>query len=171
MALEVEDGTGKAGAESYSSTTAADAHHAARGNAAWAALATDAKEQALRRATDYMGQVYGPLWSGVRVTLTQALDWPRGGAVRKEIDDEACWASTVVPPPVIKACAELALRASAGDLLGDQGREVLEQTVGPITTKYAPGSGQAKRYAAVDAILASLLSSPKGSVMMRLVRA
>ena len=72
MALITEDGTGRADAESYCSVAAADAHHAARGAAAWAALTTEAKEQALRRATDYMGQIYGPLWAGHRSLPTQA---------------------------------------------------------------------------------------------------
>ena len=169
MALETETGSGSPTAESYCSVTAADAHHAARGAAAWAALATDAKEQALRRATDYMGQVYGPLWSGARVTDAQALDWPRSSAERPETG--GYWSSTIVPAPVVKACAELALRASSGPLLGDQGREVIEQTVGPITTKYAQGSSQATRYAAVDAMLAGMLTAPRGSSALRLVRA
>lgn len=169
MALTVEDGTGKSDADSYCSIAAADVHHAARGMTNWATLLSDEKEQALRRATDYMTEVYGPLWSGIRVTLAQALDWPRTGAERKEAF--SVWLSTEVPPPVVKACAELALRAAAGPLLGDLGREVIEQTVGPITTKYRPGSPQAKRYAAVDSMLSALMETPKGSVMMRLVRA
>lgn len=170
MALIVEDGTAKPDAEALCSVDAADAHHAARGAAAWAALATDAKEQALRRATDYMGQVYGLLWSGTRTTSTQALDWPRADVARPEVDDYY-WPSNVVPAAVVKACAELALRAASGPLLGDQGREVVEQTVGPITTKYAQGSSQATRYAAVDAMLAGMLTAPRGSSALRLVRA
>ena len=170
MTLIVETGAGLADAESYCSVTAADAHHAARGAAAWAALATDAKEQALRRATDYMGQVYGPLWAGLRSLPTQALDWPRSGCPRPEIY-LGFWAPAEIPPALVRGCAELALRAVAGELLGDQGREVIEQTVGPITTKYAQGSPQGKRFAAVDAMLAPLMLAPRGASVMRLVRA
>jgi len=170
MALIAEDGTGRADAESLCSLVAATTHHAAMGNAAWAALASDTlREQALRRATAYMAAIYGPLWTGRRVTAAQALDWPRVDAMRAEVD--SYWPTNAVPPAVVKACAELALRASAGDLLGDQGREVLEQTVGPITTKYAQGASQAKRFAAVDAMLATLLTTPRGGVSMRLLRA
>ena len=78
MSLIVEDGTGRADAESYASVSVADAYHTARGNTAWAALATTAlKEAALRKATDYLGQTYGLRWKGYRMTTTQALDWPR----------------------------------------------------------------------------------------------
>jgi hypothetical protein len=170
MTLTVEDGTGKADADTYCSTEAADAHHAARGITNWATLLQEEKEQALRRATDYMTSVYGPLWSGLRANTAQALDWPRTGAPRPEVF-LGYWLPTEIPPALVKGCAELALRAAAGELLGDQGREVVEQTVGPITTKYAAGSLQAKRYAAVDALLANLMTVPKGSGMMRLVRA
>lgn len=170
MALETETGTASATAESYCSVATADAHHSARGMTNWATLLTEEKEQALRRATDYMTSVYGPLWAGLRATTTQALDWPRTGVPRPEIY-LGFWAPTEIPPALVKGCAELALRAAAGELLGDQGREVVEQTVGPITTKYAAGSPQAKRYAAVDALLANLMTVPKGSGLMRLVRA
>lgn len=170
MTLIVETGAGLADAESYCSVVAADAHHEARGAAAWAALATPAKEQALRRATDYMTQIYGPLWAGLRSLPTQALDWPRSGCPRPEIY-LGFWAPTEIPPALVKGCAELALRAAAGELLGDQGREVTEQTVGPITTKYALGTSQATRYAAVDALLAPLMRIAKGSTAMLLVRA
>ena len=77
--LIVEDGTAKPDAESYISAADASTYHAARGNTDWAALTTLAKERALRRATDYMLQVYSLQWAGVRHTTTQALDWPRDG--------------------------------------------------------------------------------------------
>lgn len=170
MALETETGAGSATAESFCSVADADAYHAARGSTLWATMTTAEKEQALRRATDYMVQVYGPLWAGLRSLPTQALDWPRSGCPRPEIF-MGFWAPTEMPPALVKGCAELALRAAAGELLGDQGREVTEQTVGPITTKYALGTSQATRYAAVDALLAPLMRIAKGSATMLLVRA
>ena len=170
MPLTTEDGTGLAGAESLCSVATADAYHAARGTAAWAALTTDAKEQALRRATDHMQQTYRLLWSGERRYLAQALDWPREWVPRPDYDDY--YPADVVPTEVQRACAELAYRGRAGgELLADQSREVIEQTVGPITTKYAQGASQARRYAAVDALLAPFLKAPKGGAVMRLVRA
>ena len=175
MALIAEDGTGKPDAESYCTLAAATAYHAAMGNGAWAALASDdLREQALRRATAYMLQTYRLSWAGYRVSTTQALDWPRYDVPQLDTWDGAgadYYPSNVVPVEVRNACAELALRAAAGPLLADEGREVIEQTVGPITTKYARGAGDAKRYTAVDAMLKGLLTTPKGGVVMRLVRA
>ena len=59
MTLIVEDGASRADAESLASVEQADLHHSSRGNARWASLTVMEKEQALRRATDYVGQMYG----------------------------------------------------------------------------------------------------------------
>jgi hypothetical protein len=139
MAIVIEDGTGKPDAEAYISVADADAYFAARGNAAWGALNTAAKEAALRLGADYMAAVYGPRWCGERLTDTQALDWPR--------DEQG------VPEAVKRANAELAVRASAGVLLADQGAQVKSETVGPISVTYADGARQETRYASVDASL------------------
>ena len=78
MSLICEDGSGKSDSESYISVADASSYHTARGNTAWAALATDAlREAALRRATDYMRQAYRSRWQGYKVNEDQALDWPR----------------------------------------------------------------------------------------------
>lgn len=139
MALIVESGVGLPNSEAYISVTDADTYFSNRGNTAWAALTTAAKESALRLSTDYMGAVYGPRWCGDRLTATQALDWPRG--------------EPGVPEAVKRANAELAVRASAGALLGDQGAQVKSETVGPISVTYADGARQNVRYAAVDSAL------------------
>lgn len=154
MAIIVEDGTGLPNAEAYISTTDADTYHSNRGNAAWAALGAPAKEAALRQATDFMGAALR--WSGVRATAIQALDWPRTGT---ELNGFPV-AANVVPEPVRRACAELALRASAGSLLPDAEPVVLEETVGPLTTKYAaPSASGAGMFPAVVAMLSGLLAS------------
>jgi hypothetical protein len=155
MAIVIEDGTGLADAEAYISVADADTYFAARGNTAWAALATEQKEQALRLGSDYMGQAYGQRWCGTRTTTTQALDWPRTGACGIAAD--------VVPVPVQRANAELAVRASAGELLADQGAQVKSETVGPISVTYADGARQWIRYAVVDGLLAGLLLDGGGA--------
>lgn len=73
MALTVEDGTGVASADSYEARATADAFHSARGNAVWAAATTDERDQALRRATDYLD-----VWHvrGSRLLPTQGLNFP-----------------------------------------------------------------------------------------------
>lgn len=174
MALIVEDGTGRADADTYCALADATTYHAAMGNAAWAALATDeVREQALRRATLYMGQTYRLRWAGYRKTDTQALDWPRHNVPKPDTSDGrfmAYYDDDVVPVEVRNACADLALKASAGDLLADQSQAVIERTVGPITTKYAAGSSATKRFVAVDRLLAPLLADGGSSSALRLVR-
>lgn len=146
--LIVETGAGVPGAESYLSTADADAYLSARGHAAWPDLAQDAKEAALRRATDYMEAAYGPLWLFKRATEVQALSWPRVG-----------WAG--VPAPVRHACAELALRAASGPLLPDEGPAVKSERVGPLLVAYQDGARQGVRFVAVDKMLAPYLSAQR----------
>ncbi|MBO9717520.1 MAG: hypothetical protein J7507_12110 [Pseudoxanthomonas sp.] len=160
MALVVEDGTGKSTAEAYISVTAADAYFVARGNAAWAALATDAKEQALRKGADYLEGQYRERWKGARLTAAQALSWPRYGVVVDGFDV----ATNAVPVAVANANAEMALRASSGDLLADQGAQVKSETVGPISVTYADGARQGTAYKAIDAMLAAYLSGGAGQI-------
>lgn len=165
MALIVETGTGSATAESFASVADADAYHLARGNSTWAALATGPKEIALRKATDFMGQRYAGDWSGERVYSTQALDWPRANVCR----DGFILSSATVPAEVIRACCELALKASTTALTVDEGAQVVSETVGEISVSYALGARQQTRYAAVDNILRQLLGGgSRGAI--RLVR-
>lgn len=150
MALVVEDGTGLPDAQTYISVEDADAYHEARGNMAWGDLALPAREAALLNATDYMGAVYGQRWGGERMLATQALDWPRSG-------------HEGVPEAVRRACAELALRASTGPLLADQGPAVKSETVGPLSVTYADNARQGVKYALVDSMLAGLIR-PAGAI-------
>ncbi|QQP97929.1 DnaT-like ssDNA-binding protein [Lysobacter enzymogenes] len=144
--LIVEDGTGLPDAESYASAATASSHFAKRGVDAWGELSEDAKDAALRNATDYMEAVFGLLWRSVRKTEEQALSWPRVG-----------WGG--VPEPVIRACCELALKASTGPLLPDQAAQVKQETVGPITVVYQDGARQGTYYAYVNEMLRPLLRS------------
>ena len=106
-----------------------------------------------------MGAVYGLRWKGSRVTATQALDWPREDVVANgfDVDDD------VVPTAVARANAELAVRASAGTLLADQGAQVKSEQVGPIAVTYMDGARQWIKYALVDGILAALLRDGGGT--------
>ena len=172
MALIVEDGTIVTGAESYISVADADAYFLARGNAAWAALTPAAtKEAALRKATDYMTGRYGLRWKGERVSELQALDWPRLWCERRNVINGAFplyWDDTTVPVAVQRACAELAVRASAGELVPDVGAQVKSETVGPISVVYADGARQSDSYRAIDAMLAPFL---RGGGQVAVVRA
>ncbi len=168
MALIVEDGSGVAGAESYITLAAASTYHANRGDTSFSGLATDAlREAALRKATDYMLQMYRERWKGLRVSASQALDWPRQGV---EYDDAlmAYVAQTVVPNEVQWACAELALSSIAGALAPDLARGVLSESIGPISVTYDPASPQYTRYRRVDALLSPFLRT--SGAMTKVVR-
>jgi hypothetical protein len=146
-------------AESFCSVAAADAYHAARGNAAWAALDTGAKEIALRKATDHIS-TYSMRWRGDRSNINQALDWPRAGVFVDgfEINYD------IVPAPVANACALLALKSIATILTPDVGPQKQSVSVGPISTTYAIGARQAVKFQAVENMLTPYLSGGPGFV-------
>jgi hypothetical protein len=175
MALVVEDGTGKADAESYISVADATTYHAARGNASWAAQASDAvREQLLRKAADYMLQVYRLRWKGVRVTTAQALDWPRNGVQRVDyayssangsqtIGGSYFYPSNAVPVEVARACAELALIAITETLAPAVGRLTKREKLGPMEVEYMDHQTGYTVYRAIDGLLAPFLTSQSGT--------
>lgn len=160
--LIVEDGTGTLAAESYASVAEADQYMSDRGKIAWAALVTGDKESALRRATDYMMQMYRDRWGGTRVTNTQKLDWPRYLVPMKDAPGAyrslpAYYLYTIVPIEVKAACIQLALRASTAELLDDLQPPTTNETVGAISISKAVGARQTIRYAAIDYLLSPML--------------
>jgi hypothetical protein len=168
VSLIVEDGTGLANAESYISAANADTYHSNRANTAWAALSTPTKEALLRKATDYMLEVYRPRWSGNRATTTQALDWPRFNVPMRDGPSAAggTWVAyyplNSVPPAVVNACAELALRANSGDLTPDLSQAIKSEKIGQIETVYQDYSAATKTYRAIDNLLSPLLAAGGG---------
>ena len=166
MSLIVEDGTGKADAESFISLADATTRHSNLGNTAWADAASDSvREAALRRATIYMQQAYRERWLGYKRHKEQALAWPRWSVVVDEF-----WVDTEsVPADVANACADLALRALTSDLNADLSRGVVRKKIGPLETEYDPHSPQATRFRAIDMMLAPYLKG--SSANAQLVRA
>lgn len=148
---------GSPDAEAYCSVERADTYHEKRGAAAWAALTESQKEAALRLATDYLTQTYRMRWAGSRVDDVQALDWPRNFVPRVD-GSEAFYPSDAIPKELIFASAELALRSVSGPLIEDTEPPVIEETIGPITTRYAPSASQRKKYPAIERMLVPLLS-------------
>lgn len=162
MSLVVETGSGNPNADAYISVADADTFLASQGNTTWADLDTEDKESALRRAAAYMTQEYRLLWAGTRVRYDQGLDWPRYGVVTPDapgLYGTAVVPTDVVPREVRQANALLAVKALAGDLSADEGAPVIEETVGPITTKYANGARQSIRYTSIDNMLAPYFGS------------
>jgi len=168
MALIVEDGTGKADAESYISVEDATAYHAARGNADWAALASnEVREQFLRKATAYMVQVYRDKWQGYRVFSSQALDWPRSCVV---VDKVYTVDSDIVPNEVKNACAEFALRASVAELAPDVEQRVKREKVDVLEVEYSEFSPQYPTYRAIDNMLAPFFGAGSSGVFRKVER-
>ncbi|MBP8812322.1 MAG: hypothetical protein KBE25_00645 [Laribacter sp.] len=150
MALNTTPGT--IDADSYVTLAEADAYHAKRGEAAWAAAADTAREAALIKATAYLDASYR--FDGDPLSDTQALAWPRTVAAD-------------IPQRVKDAQCELAIRALSADLMPDSdGRVVTAKSIGPIKTEFAQVGGA--RFPLVDALLRDLLA---GGGRIRLVRA
>jgi len=162
VSLTVEDGTGLSTADSYISTADALTYHAAMGNTAWAAATEAAQEIALRRAAQYLDTEYR--FRGTRRNNTQALEWPR-------VDYEDGYRLEAWPVVAIEnAACEAALRALSDTLRADVSTDqITEETVGPITIKYASKSGQT-RYPVVTALLRRYIIGG-GSSMLRVERA
>lgn len=170
MALIVEDGTSVEDAESYISVEGADTYHTGRGANLWFELTVEEKEQALRRATEYMVGEYRDRWLGRRTSATQALDWPRTGVYLSDLADQCRIPTTFVPRDVKAACASLALRAAAGELVEDTDQKIIEETIGPITTKWDPKSSTKRKYPQIDSMLKIFMSGGGNPFMATLVR-
>ena len=176
MALVTETGAGSATGESYISVTDADTYHSDRGQTTWAVLTTAQKEQNLRKATEYMLQMYRQRWKGVRNTATQALDWPRSYVYLEPVITGAnqefpnLVASNIVPTEVKRACAELALKSSAATLLEDQSRSKIKTQVGTISVEYDKSAPLAKKYASIDAMLRPYFEASASGFSHKLVR-
>ena len=166
MALIVEDGTGKTTAEAYCSVAQADTYHAVRtAGEGWTDLDTDVKERALREATDYLTQTYTGRWGGQRSTDEQALDWPRLNV--PWADSNAGYRpNNTIPAELLRATAELAMRASASPLVVDLGRETASERVDVISVTYVQGAERQAQYEVVDMWLKPLLVSGGGNSIM-----
>lgn len=170
MAFVVEDGTGLPNANSYSDVAYADEYFEERGVTAW--TGEDTQKQAwLVQATDYIEQVFGARFVGVKKTAEQALSWPRTHAVAR---DGAVLADDALPSALVRACCQYALRAIQGPLMPDplvsaEGYNVVtsRKKVGPIEKEFrVMGSSGSpilvRSYPAADSLLTVLLNGGTG---------
>ncbi len=162
MTFTVEDGTGLPNANSYVSLAEADAYFAERGERNWVGNDTE-KQQALVRATDYMDMVFGARFIGLKLLVTQALEWPRFGIADMD--------PAVLPTKLKYACCQYALRCLHDELapdipFGEDGltKGVKAQTVGPIKIEYELGDSGLRSsprffrpYPSADALLRDLV--------------
>lgn len=166
MSLIIETGSGASNSESYASVANADLYHSNRGCAPWATLTTAQKEEALRRATDYIEQVYSRSWQGYQVNSTQALSFPRSGVVVNGYT----LGYTSIPNQLVNATCDLAYKAAGGNLSPDVTQGVKREKVDVLEVEYMDGSSQITRYRALDNMLAPLLLNMPNSAMRGLVR-
>lgn len=180
MALTVEDGTGLANADAYISTADADTHFSDRGFTLWATMSTNEKEQAIRRATDYMGQVFRLRWAGNRVSTTQALDWPRAWVPRTDYgytsggqaisSSDFYYPADAVPAEVVRACADLAYKAAGGELTPTLTRRTVREKVDVIEVEYDRAAPQWPVYKAIEDTLRPFFKAISSGVNRPVVR-
>lgn len=166
----VEDGTGVVDANSYTTALWADTYFADRGNSSWAAALLAEKETALIQATDYLDVIYS--YPGRRKSSTQALEWPRAGATNHYGE-----MLEGVPVILMRATAELAVRALSGELLQDMDKVGLikrERIEGAVEIEYGgDGAYSSRVFTFIDKLLTSfgIAEKKSGSFgQMRIIR-
>ena len=96
---------------------------------------------------------------GEKTDPLQALEWPRDG-------------DTVVPDKIVQAQLEAALvYMKGGDLTASIGKNVIEKTVGPLTTKYAETGPQSIMYPKLSMLLRGYVQNGYGSTQFNVSRA
>lgn len=146
MALIIEDGTGKADAESYATAAALVAYAARYGVTV---PATEAAQEALLLRAAVQMQVMG--WKGRKAHATQALAWPRADV---NVDGE------ILPSTYIPARIEYGQMALAAEIYADdlsppdqrKGAVVRERVEGAVDVQYAelPNTSGRLMHAAPD---------------------
>lgn len=130
MALVIEDGTGVAGADSFATAAELAARAIAYG---WALPPdVDAQEVLLRRAAVQMSALG---WKGRKVSMTQALAWPRTGVT---LDGETL-PDTLIPGPIQYGQMALAAEIHADDIDPPELRQgpVKREKVDVLEVEYA----------------------------------
>lgn len=159
MALVVEDGTGKADAQSYISVADADTYFSIRKIDAWKAIPSTTREALLIRATFAIDSWLRGRWVGTKGSSTQALAWPRAGAIDEEGFDIA---ATTVPLQVQHATAEVALVENTQSFIQEtvsSSNAVVSETVGPISTSYRTDAPTITHYPKIEALLSGLAAT------------
>lgn len=148
MALTVEDGTGLSDADSYRSASEFAAW-CEKQNLDIAAYSDEAIDAALRAAFDYINTKWR--YKGVRLVSSQAGEFPRSGCI-----DWSGYEVSGVPTRVKDAQSYLAYKGLTEDILADQergGGGIVSESVGPISTTYAPGTSQDKDFTRASGLL------------------
>lgn len=171
MAIEiiVEDGSGIANANSYVTVDEVRQYAAQRG----VSLPSDddAVASMIIKATDYL-ESFACKYQGRKTDCEQSLQWPRTGVVMC-CDD---YPSNAIPKQLKSAQASAVLIQNEGLVLQPNvtaADYVIEETVGPITTKYANPiqAGISATFTALDSLLNPLFYASCGQAFaLRTVR-
>lgn len=154
MALVIEDGTGIEGAEVVNSITDADDYCTKRGIASWAGLTEEQKSAALINGQEYICDLYGARVIGLRKNPKQGLPFP---TVINGLPENYKKAEMI-------AALESLQPGGLWVVLDPTAKFQTEQTIGPITNKWAAPSGgtpqqQQKKIDRIDALLAGLIKA------------
>lgn len=156
------------GTDTYLSVADADTYWSNRNNSVWSAATTADKEKALREATQYLDGAYN--YIGELYSLTQALAWPRFGALIVSGNFKGAYYNTDVIPPQIKhATAELALEALSNRLVEvqDRGGQIKRVKVDVIETEYSDFAPSGKTFDFVSMIVRDLVRGSSNGVKLQ----
>lgn len=166
MALEIEDGTGKANGQSYVDAAEAREFALARGVTLPATGSPDPVDAMLVKAMDYIESLESRM-KGKRTSATQALSWPRSGVRIGCEHDE--FPSDQIPANLAAAQCQLVLAIQAGFVLQpilDPNKQLVKRTKIDVIEKefFSPkevgaGYGATATFPAADALLRPLLRS------------
>ncbi|URA06921.1 virion structural protein [Xanthomonas phage Pfeifenkraut] len=168
MAIQiiVEDGTEVADANAYVDVAAVRAYAEQRG----VTLPADDEEVAamIIKATDYL-ESFACKYQGRKTDCDQSLQWPRTGVVMCCAD----YPSNQIPKQLKSAQCAAILIQNEGLVLQPNvtaADYVIEETVGPITTKYANPiqAGISAQFTALDSLLEPLFFASCGQVGLAL---
>lgn len=162
ITITVEDGSGVADANAYVDVAAVKAYAEQRG----VTLPSDDEEIAamIIKATDYL-ESFACKYQGRKTDCDQSLQWPRTGVVLCCAD----YPSNQIPKQLKSAQCAAILIQNEGLVLQPNvtaADYVIEETVGPITTKYANPiqAGISAQFTALDSLLEPLFFASCGQV-------
>ena len=157
------------GTDAYISQADADAYWSARSNVTWSAATNDAKDAAIRQATQYLDGAYS--WIGDHPgSASQLLGWPRNNAVMTSGNRKGVQI-TGIPQAVKDACAELALLALSSPLKPseERGGQIKRTKVDVIEVEYSDTAPSGRTYPFISMLLKGLHQS--SGISVKLVRA
>lgn len=170
ITITVEDGSNVANANSFVTLVEARSYAEARG--VTLPVADDSLAVMLIKACDYL-EAQANRYQGEIANESQALQWPRIDVYIS--GSETAFPSNAIPKQLKSAQSSLVVAISEGvDIMPNYSAAdfVTEETVGPITTKYADPTkvGIVPTLTAVDSLLAPLFGSTATGFALRTMR-